>query len=169
METHEAIAAAIEPIGVKAYAGAVGCSIGYVYKMMRPCPSPSNPSATGEGNFLDKTHAILAKWIRGGINTKPVLEQICSRYGYGVYEQNFIFSTPEVALSSIAQCNIYIGECTTRILKAINNGVITEEESEEIEKYLVSAEAAINTLRFSNEQYRERIKGKQIDSDDDYQ
>lgn len=163
METYEAIAAALEPIGVKAYASAVGRSIGFVYKMMRPCPTPSNPSATGEENFLDKIHAILAEWIKGGINAKPLFEQICNKYGYGVYEQNFIFSRPAEALSQLAQFNIYVGECTARILKAINNGAVTEGESEEIERYLISAESAINTLRYSNRQYRELIREKKTD------
>src|SRR3989338_8969940 len=166
METHKAIALAVKPIGVKAYAGAVGCSTGYVYKMMRPCPTPDNPSTTGEANFLDKVHAILAEWIKGGIDPKPLLEQICGRYGYGVYEQNLIFSRPDETLSQLTQFNICAGECTARILKAINNWTTTEKESEEIEKYLLHVESLINTLRYSNKRYREPIrKGKHIGSE----
>lgn len=158
METYKAIALAVKSIGVKAYASAVGCSIGYVYKMMRPCPTPDNPTTTGEANFMDKVHAILAEWIKGGIDPKPLLEQICGRYGYGVYEQNFIFSGPDETLSQLTQFNICVGECTARILKAINNGTTTEKESEEIERYLVYAESAINTLRYSNKEYGELIR-----------
>lgn len=158
METHKAIARAVKPIGVKAYAGAVGCSAGYVYKMMRPCPTPANPSTTGEANFMDKVHAILAEWIKGGIDPKPLLEQICGRYGYGVYERNLVFSGPDETLSQLTQFNIRVGECTARILKAVNNGAITEKESEEIERYLVYAESAINTLRYSNKEYGELIR-----------
>lgn len=165
METYKAIALAVKPIGVKAYAGAVGCSAGYVYKMMRPCPTPANPSTTGEANFMDKVHAILAEWIKGGIDPKPLLEQICGKYGYGVYEQNLISSGPDETLSQLTQFNICVGECTARILKAINNGTTTEKESEEIERYLVYAESAINTLRYSNKRYREPIrKGRRIGS-----
>lgn len=155
METYEAIAAAIEVAGVKTYAKAVGCSAGYVYKMMRPCPTPGNPSATGEENFLDKVHAILARWIQGNIDTKPILEQICSRYGYGVYKRNFVFSTPRETLTQLVQFNVCVGACAARIARSIENGAIVEKESKEIETCLTNMESVLNTLIFSNQKYRQ--------------
>ena len=76
LQTWEAFAQSIDPIGVKSYARLIKKSEGYIYKQCRP------PMREGRPNFLDVVVGILHDNFKPGMDIKPILDCLCGEFDY---------------------------------------------------------------------------------------
>jgi hypothetical protein len=122
MESHEALARAVEERGAKAVAQALGLSTSLVYKWCEP------DEGSGARNPLDRIAGVVE-----ATGSRVPLEWLCRRAG-GLFVQD-----PEVAAASDADCLAQTQQLLAKfsellqvISRSLHDGVIDGREAEHI-------------------------------------